>query len=632
MAKTLDVLDLINPDFLSRIIANFFIQWDGYRSVWKKEVQEIRSYVYATDTTYTTNSQLPWSNKTTVPKLCQIRDNLLANYEVTMFPKRKWLDWEASSGDDNDADKTKNIKNYMLWNVEQLSFKETVKLLIQDYIDYGNTFCMPSWVDESTSIDGILKPGFSGSKLVRIDPLDIVFNPTAVSFAETPKIIRSMMSIGEAKEFLNRLTTTPDEKQIAESVFQSCMNIRRTSMSMQASDFTSLNAQYIVDGFGSYWNYLSSNYVELLTFYGDLYDQMNDKFYKNFMITVMDRSHVIFQAQHPFPLAEIPIYKAGWRERQNNLWAMGPLANLVGMQYRVDHIENLKADLFDLTAFPPMKIKGIVGDFDWGPMEKIFVDSDGDVELMTPELNIQQIEMQIQRYTSMMEEMAGSPKEAMGFRTPGEKTAYEVQRLENAAGRIFQNKVEQFEERILEPSLNGMLVYAKQYLSPTTIRIQDSKYNSVDFSTIQASDLAANGRIKPIAARHFAEKAERIQNLNNFAASALYADQAVNVHLSGLKIAQMIESDLGLEDENIVVPFIRIAEAQEAQQFQQASQENTMAAQQAPSGLTPGDSTHPIVPGSPAGAPPMKPGTSAPQTGGPGSQPIQAIGSTTPTH
>jgi hypothetical protein len=41
---------------------------------------------------------------------------------------------------------------------------------------------------------------------------------------------------------------------------------------------------------------------------------------------------------------------------------MGPLDNLVGMQYRIDHLENLKADVFDLIAFPPLKIKGYVED------------------------------------------------------------------------------------------------------------------------------------------------------------------------------------------------------------------------------------------------------------------------------
>jgi hypothetical protein len=307
------------------------------------------------------------------------------------------------------------------------------------------------------------------------------------------------------------------------------------------------------------------------------------------MIVVMDRCHIIFNKGHPFPLAEIPIYRAGWRERQNNLWAMSPLANLIGMQYRLDHIENMKADLVDLTTFPPLKIKGVVNDFEWGPMEKIFVDSDGDVELLTPQINV--IDLQIQRYEQLMEEMAGSPKEAMGFRTPGEKTAYEVQRLENAASRIFQNKVSQFEEGLLEPLLNAMLVYAKKYLQSATVRIVDSKYNSVDFSTITSADLAANGRLKPVAARHFAEKAERIQNLNNFAASPLYADPAVNQHFSSVKIANMIEEDLDLEDWELVTPYVRIAEAAEAEQAMNATMENTMAALDTPAGLTPGDTS-----------------------------------------
>ena len=591
MAKTLDVMNIITPDELGNTIANYWMEWDGYRNDWRMENQEVRQYIYATDTSKTSNSKLPWSNKTTIPKICQIRDNILANYEATMFPKRKWLEWEASTEADNDGNKSKNIKNYMFWNVEQLSFKETIKLLLQDYVDYGTCFAAPEWIDETKEIDGTVYPGFSGAKPVRIDPLNIVFNPTAANFADTPKIIRSMMTIGEAKEMLSRITKTPEDKEIADAVWKKCMDVRQTAQSMQAADFATLDKQYMLDGFSSYHHYLSSNYVELLTFYGDLYDQTTDTLYKKHMIVVMDRCHVIFKKPHPFPLAEIPIYRAGWRERQNNLWAMGPLANLIGMQYRLDHIENMKADMYDLTAFPPMKIKGIVGDFNWGPMEKIYVDNDGDVELLTPMTNMVQVDLQIQRYEQLMEEMAGSPKEAMGFRTPGEKTAYEVQRLESAASRIFQNKVSQFEERILEPLINGMLVYAKQYLQPTTIRVIDSKFNTVDFTTITQSDLAANGRIKPIAARHFVEKAERIQNLNNFASSPLYADQAVNVHWSGLKIAKMIEDDLDLEEYELVIPYVRLAEQAEAQQIGNAHSENVMASTDAPAGLVPGDTS-----------------------------------------
>lgn len=594
MAKTLDIQEVINPDDIGDQIANYWTTWDGSRTNWKNEIQEIRQYIFATDTKSTSNNKLPWSNKTTIPKLCQIRDNLLANYEATMFPKRKWLEWEADTKNDNNAEKTRNIRNYMLWNVEQLSFKETIKLLLQDYIDTGNCFVMPEWVDLSTSIDGEVKSGFSGARPVRIDPLNIVFDPTASRFSETPKIIRSMMTIGQAKEIIERMITTEPEKGIAEEVWKKCMKVRNSAQSMQAADFAQLGMQYAMDGFSNYHSYLSSNYVELLTFFGDLYDTSSDTLYKNHMIVVMDRCHVIFKAPHPYPLAEIPIYRGGWRERQNNLWAMSPLANLVGMQYRLDHIENLKADLFDLTAFPPVKIKGLVQDFEWGPMEKIHTDSDGDVELMTPELNTTMIDLQIQRYETLMEEMAGSPKEAMGFRTPGEKTAYEVQRLENAASRIFQNKVSQFEETVLEPLLNSMLVYAKQHLTPTTIRIIDSVYNSVDFSTIQASDLSANGRLKPIGARVFAEKAERIQNINNFAQSGLYQDPEIKIHFSSVKIAKMVEQDLDLEEYELVTPFVRLAEQAEAQNSQNAHQEQVMSNQAAPAGIAQGDASGPI--------------------------------------
>lgn len=594
MAKTLDVLEVIKPEDIGDQIANFWITWDGYRTNWKNEIQEIREYIFATDTSSTTNAKLPWSNKTTIPKLCQIRDNLLANYEATMFPKRKWLEWEADTKDDNNAEKTRNIRNYMLWNVEQLSFKETLKLLIQDYIDTGNCFVMPEWVDLSTDDGSTSKSGFSGSRPVRIDPLNIVFDPTATRFSESPKIVRSMMTIGQAKEILERLIKQPEEKQIADEVWEHCMKVRNSAQSMQAADFAQLGKQYSMDGFSNYHAYLSSNYVELLTFYGDLYDIHSDTLYKNHMIVVMDRCHIIFKAPHPYPLAEIPIYRAGWRERQNNLWAMSPLANLIGMQYRLDHIENLKADLFDLTAFPPLKIKGIVGDFEWGPMEKIYTDSDGDVELMTPQLNTSLIDLQIQRYEQLMEEMAGSPKEAMGFRTPGEKTAYEVQRLENAASRIFQNKVSQFEETILEPLLNSMLVYAKRYLTPTTIRIIDSVYNAVDFSNIQASDISANGRLKPIGARVFAEKAERIQNINSFVTSPMYADPEVKMHFSSIKMAKMVEQDLDLEEYELVTPYVRLAEQAEAQNFNNANQEQVTANQMAPAGLSQGDVSAPI--------------------------------------
>lgn len=590
-SSTLDIFDLIDSDSIAKTITNIWYEWDNARNKRKSQWKELDQYIYALDTTTTTNSKLEWSNKTTIPKLCQIRDNLIANYEAAMFPKRKWLDWEPSSQENNDVNKQRKIKNYMLWAIESNFFKEEVQKLVRDYVDRGDAFVTVEWADKSVDNNGRVKPGFIGPRPVRINPSDIVFNPTATSFSESPKVIRSIMSIGEAKKVLSKITKTTEEIEIANAAFRQCMENRSNVGKYGPTDFKNLESQYMIDGFGSFMDYLSSEYVELLTFYGDLYDKYSDTLYENHMIVIMDRSKVIYKQPHAYPLSEIPIWHAGWRIRTDNLWSMGPLDNLIGMQYRLDHIENMKADLFDLTTFPPIKVKGLVQDFEWGPFEKIFTDTDGDVELLTPQTNMVQIDLAIQRYEQLMEEMAGSPKEAMGFRTPGEKTAYEVQRLENAAGRIFQNKVSQFEEKLIEPLLNGMLVYAKQYLTPTTIRTVNTEFNTIDFDDITQSDLSANGRIKPRAARHFAEKAERIQNINNFAASPLYADPAVNVHWSGLKTAQLIESELDLEDYGLVIPYVRLSEQAAAEQQTNSYAENTMSQIDAPSGLTPEDTS-----------------------------------------
>lgn len=593
--RTLDLDDVISKDNLGCKIAETWLTWSLGRAEWINQKREIREYIYATDTTKTSNSQLPWSNKTTIPKLTQIRDNLYSNYVVTMFPKRRWLTWEGDNQSDETKAKVDVIKDYITWVVNQKPFKTEVQKLVLDYIDYGNCFGTVEWVDETTVRDGQTKIGYVGPRVVRINPLDIQMNPVAPNFANTPKIVRVLTNMGEAKEMIQRFTIDPEDKEIAEEVFEYCKNLRNSSSEWGTAELVEKDHFFQVDGFTSFRHYLDSDYVELLFFYGDIYNRETDEFLKNQQIVVIDRHKIIYNKPHTYSLSEIPIYHAGWRVRQDNLWGMGPLDNLVGLQYRLDHIENMKADIFDLITFPPIKIKGIVNDFTWGPMEKIFVDADGDVELMSPDVQALQANVEMSAIETRMEEMAGSPKEAMGFRTPGEKTAYEVQRLENAASRIFQNKIGQFEEQIIEPLLNACLVLAQQHLDDTTIRVMEDEFKAVRFREITRDSISANGRIKPVAARHFAERAERVQNLNNFFGSALGADPDIKVHFSSVKLAKMFEDLLDIEDYEIVEPFIRIHEQAEAQQQMNTQTEETMMTAGSPAGLTPEDSSAPFA-------------------------------------
>lgn len=585
VGKVLNLDTLLYKDNIAIEIANKWLSWHTLRATKLEDAKEVRKYVYQTDTTQTSNVKLPWKNKTTVPKLCQIRDNLYANYKLAIFPRRSNIVWEGLDESSATADKKKAIQNYMSWVVDRREFQDEMSKLLYDYIDYGNCFVNIEWVDRRNETNLRNQVGYAGPVPRRISPEDIVFNPIAPSFSESPKIVRSLISIGEVKEYLERISTD-DNKQQYEDLFNYLVKLRQNCSSY---DDNLKDAFYQMDGFSSFRAYLESGYCELLTFHGDLYDIENNEFLKNYEIVVCDRHKLIKKEPSKSFLGTSNIYHVGWRQRQDNLWAMGPLDNLVGMQYRIDHLENLKADLFDLIAFPPLKIKGYVEPFQWAPFSKIHVDADGDVELMSPDVQALNANLEIQVLEQKMEEMAGAPKEAMGFRTPGEKTAYEVQRIENAASRIFNSKIVQF-ELMEEDLLNGMLEHGKRNMDSTQVRVFDNEYNLEVFSTLTAEDISGNGRIKPIAARHFAEIAQKVQDITAFANSPIYADPLINIHFSGLEMAKYFEELLDLERYNIVEPFIRVSEQAEAQKLQGVQQESAMSQTMTPSGMTPEDS------------------------------------------
>lgn len=585
MSNVLNIEEIMQPDHLANHISNQYQTWESFRQIKISEWEEIQRYIFATDTTKTSNAKLPWSNKTTIPKLCQIRDNLFANYMATMFPKKKNVEWQGYSEDDNTKETKTVIEEYMCWVQDQPHYMKEIAKCVLDFIDYGNVFGIPEWFDgRSLSPESQTKVGFVGPRIRRISPLDIVFDPTASSFDVAPKIIRSLISMGEVKEMLDRDSKTEEEKKDAQELYNYLRDLRVCSVTYNGNQITK-DAIYQIAGFDSFQNYLASNTVEVLTFYGDLYDEESDKFMRNQIIKIVDRHKIISQIDNPSFFGSPPVYHVGWRIRPDNLWAMGPLDNLVGMQYRIDHLENIKSDVFDLIAYPPLKVKGYVDDFEWGPMERIICYDDSDVELMSPQVQAMQADTQIQILETKMEEMAGSPKEAMGFRTPGEKTKYEVQRLENAASRIFQNKINQFEMHFIEPLLNAMLELARRYMDETTIYAFDPNYKIDIFKTLTPQDLTGNGRLRPVASRHFAEKSQLVQDLNNFFASPAGHDPMVLMHFSGIKLANLWNELLDIEEYDLVEPYIRITEQADAQHLNNVAQEGTNVASSTPSGI-----------------------------------------------
>jgi len=197
----------------------------------------------------------------------------------------------------------------------------------------------------------------------------------------------------------------------------------------------------------------------------------------------------------------------------------------------------------------------------------VFLGDEGDLEFLRPDATALQADLQINELMNRMEELAGAPKQAMGIRTPGEKTKYEVQSLENAAGRIFQSKVSWFERNILEPLLNGMLAEAiRNFEGVERIRTVDEDFGTESFVEVTKNDLMAAGKIYPIGARHFADQARFIQELAQ-TVQAVQAIPTVAAHISGKAIAKALEENLGWQNYKIVSDNAMIFEQAETQRL-----------------------------------------------------------------
>ena len=567
----LDVQSLIRPDSLAASIAQQWTEWNTFRVSWVEEKKELRNYVFATDTRTTSNSKLPWANSTTTPKLTQIYDNLKANYSAALFPNSKWARWEAMDRASDTTMKTQIIQAYMDNKLRQSKFETTADRLIDDFVLFGNCFATVEFAREFTTLpDKEIITKYIGPRVVRISPYDIVFNPVAASFEKSPKIVRSIISLGE----LTRMGRA--------DILSRVMDNRRH---IGLYDRLDKSEGFVADGFSNIQQYYNSGYVEILTFYGDIYDIELGTIKEARKIEVIDRAYVLSDEPISNWLGESPIYHAGWRSRPDNLYAMGPLDNLVGMQYRIDHLENLKADVFDQIALPILKIRGDVEDFSYHPGARIYMGEEGDVAPMVPDTTALQADMQISILENKMEEMAGAPRQAMGIRTPGEKTAFEVQTLQNAASRIFQHKAAKFEREFVEPILNAMLEAGRRNMDEVdVIRVTDDATGVNVFKSITKEDITAKGKIVPVGARHYAERATRVQNIQSLV-MVKAQDPTVAPHISGKAIAEILAYELG--EQKLYGENIAIEEQKETQRSMQNAEADMMEEQmiQAEGGL-----------------------------------------------
>ena len=569
-----------NRDILAEDVVVKWTEWNTARSGILDMWSEVLRNVYATSTRDTSaETYEAWSNTTHRPKMANLYDTLTINYDAALFPNDDWLYWKGNDAESASAQKRKTVESYMRTkhSISAANFRSTMRLLESDWVIFGNAFAEVDYVREYSEdpLTGQVTPSYIGPKIKRRDPRDIVFNPMASSFRKTPKITRDLYTMAE----LNRLA----QDNPTQEVWQNILDIAQTNRGVvtrydQVDIDKDLQLQF--DGFGTAGQYFESGLVEVFNFYGDMYLEgkvAGEEYNRDRVVTVVDRWRIARDEIIDTWTGGQHLYHVPWRERSENLWGQGPFENLVGMQYRIDHLENARADAFDQMLDPDIVFQGDVEDImQVGAAKHYYIPENGNVQYLRPDTTVLNASFDIRELTESMEMFALSPREALGFRTPGEKTLGEFQGLSNAAARSFQHKVNIFQE-FIEKLVNAELEVSVRNLDGVdVIEVTDDDLGAVEFRTITKSDITSNGRLVPVGARHFARNTQLVQNRQALQGGALQ-DPEVAQHFSSVGLANMYQEWMDLNGaKDVVQPYIRIEERLESQRRAQVAEDQAI--------------------------------------------------------
>lgn len=570
-ANTADFTNVLQSESsLASAISGMWYEWKAARYTAEQRWTETKKYVFATSTRDTTNAKNPWSNTTHRPKLYNIFNNLLVNTDFSLFPNRDWLEFIAFDKDSDTSIKREAALAYLNTKHSLSNFRKVIRDCIADWVLYGNAFAGVEYVTEYSTdpLTGEKTPAYVGPRPYRISPYDIVFNPKASDFAHSPKIVRVFKTLGELELQAEQSPDLGYDKSVIAAMKEDRINVKNST----DTDGVKANS-FIYDGYGSLSDYYKSGHAVIFEFYGDMYDELSGRLLKNHLITVVDGKYILRKGELNTFKGTPNIFQAVWKPRPDNLWGFGPLDNLIGLQYRINHLENAKADAFDQMVDPDMVFYGNPEIEKVGAATYYYVTEQGDVKHLVPDTTVLNADFQIQELENSMEVIAGAPREALGIRSPGEKTAFEVNVLSNAANRVFEYQTNIFTD-FLEDIVNAELEEARKNLSGSDIvSVIDNDFGVQQFVLITREDLTSNGKVIPVGAREYARKSRLSQQLATFYQTGM-TDPEVAQHFPSEKIAKMWSELLDFEE--IYEPYGRIPERLKAAQLQSTAQEMLM--------------------------------------------------------
>lgn len=553
-------------NLIDKLVQDFTNMEQG-RAKWEEERKELLLYIDATDTNTTTNSKLPFKNSTTINKIAQLHQNISTTYIEHLMPNSDWVNFVGKNRDDMDAKKRKAITSYVKGKVEASNLEGVLEQLSSDYADGGICACHTRHVKQKTiDVGGQVINNYTGTIGERINPQDLFYDVTASTLATARKCIRTMYTMGGLKKHISESTNplmTPeqfdqlreDRKSVRESIGDGYTGRRK---------FNSLAKQ----GFGDQLNYINEGIVEVLTFYGDFYDEEKDELWMNYEISIVDRKIIGRKESLDTWDNSQNLHVSVWEFRKDSLAPIGPLNRVVGLQYKLDKRENFKEDLFDRFLSPPLRKVGDVREKGTrgAPDHEFQAEEGGDVSYLTPPPEVLSGDNQLATILQLMEDLSGSPREAIGQRTPGEKTKFEVQLLDQGQNKLFRRKVKKFERELLSPVLQDYLEQGRHHLDATDmVKTYNQELGSTDFIEVTKDDLNGNGTMVAQGATLFAEKANALQNLNAIMTTPI--GQLLNPSLSRKSLMRTVETLADLDKFDLFTFGIGMQEDAELQRL-----------------------------------------------------------------
>lgn len=559
-----DIKTLLTPDGedagLVKELVTMFDRFSTARGVWDEEVDEITSFVFATDTKQTTNSKLPFHNTTTIPKLAHIRNNLVIAYTSQLIPNSQWIQFTSQDEANDTADVKSAVEGYVRSKSTASELELTVNRLVQDWVDTGVCVTQTRYVTRKLENGlGALDTSYSGPEAIRVDPRSVFWDATASNIRDSNKVIQQIKSLGDLKQEVadNTGLLTEEQFQRIKATYNQLNSNGGTSQSVNR-----MKSNFQQAGFGDMEQYYSSNQVELLTFYGTFYDTETDTLYQNYRITVANRRDILSKSPASEWASSGGLHISIYETRRNCLIPISPLARVVGLQYKIDKLENLRADVFDRIANPPIveigdvTFSGVRG----APGSRYRVMEGGDVKELTSASPVLSADMQIANVMSMMDDLTGNPREALGTRTPGEKTKFEVQILDQGQNRSFRYNLRKFEIEMLNPILNDYLGLGRLYIDSSDIIevFGNDTMRISEFVNITKEKLGSGGRVHALGASIFSEKANILQTLVTLLNGPV--GQVLMPHTSRIKLYRAIERLGDLEGFNLFMENIGVQE------------------------------------------------------------------------